>query len=97
MELVKRTWVYAQPPSDYEMSPCPCGNADTEWSEWKNHLWCPKCQKDFIPEHKGVFDGPIPIEVAKLLGMDFRRVDLETGKIYESPILPPIHPVRDPT
>lgn len=40
-----------------------------------------KCQKDFIPSHGGIFDGPIPAQAAKLLGISFDRIDLETNKV----------------
>src|SRR5205807_228583 len=80
-DLEKRTWVYWQRPAVYGMAPCPCGNDDPDWSEFKGHLWCSKCEKDFIPEHGGVFDGPIPINAAHLLGLCFARINLETQQI----------------
>ena len=80
-ELEKRTWCYTQSPNTYGMAPCSCGNADTQWSEFKGHLWCEVCQKDFRPEHGGVFDGPIPVYTSMMLGMRFDRIDLATGKI----------------
>ena len=49
----KRTWVYVQRPIEYGMSPCDCGNADPDWSEFRGHLWCAACQKDFIPKSGG--------------------------------------------
>lgn len=79
--LEKRTWVYVQQPHEYEIAPCPCGNDRCQWSEFKGHLWCEKCQKDFIPEHNGVFEGPIPINAAALLGFNFDRLNLETEMI----------------
>lgn len=79
--LEKRTWCYVQPPSAYEMAPCKCGNHDTQWSEFKKHLWCDKCEVDFVPEHSGVFDGPIPVATSMMLGMCFDRLNLETKEI----------------
>lgn len=79
--LEKRTWCYAQSPAVYEISPCECGNGDTQWSEFKGHLWCAKCEKDFIPKHNGVFDGPIPVAVCGMLGISFDRINLETNEI----------------
>ena len=79
--LELRTWCYPQRPSAYEIAPCACGNHDTEWSEYQKHLWCAKCEIDFIPVHNGVFDGPIPIQLAVQMGMSFDRVDIATGKI----------------
>ena len=79
----KRTWCYIQPPAAYEVAPCDCGNADTQWSEFVGHLWCAKCQKDFKPSHSGVFDGPIPLQVATLLGLSFDRIDLATDEVQK--------------
>jgi hypothetical protein len=79
----KRTWVYVQQPIDYGIAPCQCGNEDTQWSEYKEHLWCAKCKIDFIPKHNGVFDGPIAVNCAAGLGLDFRRYDLKTKKIIK--------------
>lgn len=79
--LEKRTWVYVQPPASYEIAPCSCGNTDTQWSEFKHHLWCDKCQKDFIPDHGGIFEGPIAVTVCSMLGISFDRFNLETNEI----------------
>jgi len=38
---------------------------------------------DFIPENNGIFDGPIPIKAAMLLGLSFDRIDLKTNKIIK--------------
>jgi hypothetical protein len=80
-ELVKRTRVYVMRPAEYEISGCPCGNNDPEWSEYVGHLWCEKCQKDFKPEFNGVFDGPICIQACELMGISLSMFDLETQKI----------------
>ena len=81
MELEKREWVYVMRPAAYEVAGCTCGNTDPDWSEFKERLWCQKCEKDFIPAHNGVFDGPIPVGVATLLGMSFERYNLATKQI----------------
>jgi hypothetical protein len=78
--LPKRTWVYLLSPNQFQMAGCPCGNEHPNWSEFENHLWCDYCQKDFIPQHNGIFDGPIPIHTAGLLGIHFNRVNLLTNK-----------------
>ena len=80
-QLKKRTWVYIMAPSSYDIAPCGCGNQETQWSEYEGYLWCDKCQKDFVPEHNGVFDGPIPAGAAKMLGMTFDRMEIATGNI----------------
>lgn len=79
--LEKRTWHYLQQPRNYEISPCSCGNHDTQWSEYQKHLWCATCEKDFIPEHNGIFAGPIPVKVAAMLGLRFDRFNMETGLV----------------
>lgn len=79
--LPRRIWVYCMPPKAYEMAGCSCGNQDTQWSEFENYLWCEKCQKDFIPEHNGILDGPIPVHLAEMMGIRFDRVIIETGEV----------------
>ena len=80
----KRTWVYVDRPAAYEIAGCSCGNQDPDWSEFKGMLWCAVCQKDFVPEHPGIFDGPIPVNTAALLGIDLRRVEFATGKVLSA-------------
>lgn len=79
--MQKRTWCYLQSPKVYGISSCQCGNVDTQWSEYKEHLWCEQCQKDFIPENMGIFDGPIIVETCFLLGISFDRLNLETNRV----------------
>jgi hypothetical protein len=83
LELEKRTWHFIQQPSSFDVSPCACGNANTQWSEYQKHVWCEKCEIDFIPEHAGIFDGPIPTKLAAMLGIRFDRVNMITGKIEQ--------------
>jgi len=85
----KRTWVYVQRPREYEIAGCSCGNEDPDWSEFKGHLWCAACQKDFIPAHNGSFDGPIPVHSCALMGIDLRRFNLETPRLEPDPELEP--------
>jgi len=85
--LEKRTWCYVQPPATYEIAPCACGNGDTQWSEFSGRLWCDKCQIDFVPQHNGIFDGPIPVATCGLLGISFDRLNLETSQVE-----PFVHP-----
>jgi hypothetical protein len=77
--LPKRTWHYLASPASFEMAPCSCGNHATQWSEFAKHLWCAACEKDFIPEHNGIFDGPIPVKLALMMGMSFDRMNMEAG------------------
>jgi hypothetical protein len=83
LNLEKREWCYVQPPSRYDVAPCKCGNHDTQWSEFKGRVWCEKCKIDFIPEHNGIFDSPIPVKVAMLFGISFDRIDLKTNEIIK--------------
>jgi len=80
-DLRRRKWVYVQQPAAYCMAGCECGNDAPQWSEFEKHLWCEKCEKDFIPKHNGVFDGPIPVAVSCMLGMSFDRINLETNEV----------------
>ena len=73
MELVKRKWWFIKPPSHFEVARCKCGDNNSVWSEYQEHLWCSICNIDFIPEHNGIFDGPIPMGAAKLMGISFDR------------------------
>jgi len=79
--IARRTWVYVQPPKTFDVAPCSCGNINTVWSEYVGHLWCAQCSKDFIPAHAGIFDGPIPVNACKLMGICFDRYNLLTGEI----------------
>jgi hypothetical protein len=82
LELTKREWCYVQPPNTYCMSGCTvCGNTDVQWSEYAKHNWCPKCEIDFLPEHIGIFDGPIPIATSAMLGIFFDRINLKTNEV----------------
>jgi len=78
-DLPKRTWHYLAPPASFEMAACECGNHETQWSEFAKHLWCARCEKDFLPAHNGVFDGPIPTQLALMMGMSFDRFNLTAG------------------
>jgi hypothetical protein len=82
-DKIKREWCYTQSPQVYEIAPCTCGNTDIQWSEWKKHCWCDKCQIDFIPEHNGIFDGPIPLHLCELMGIRFDRYYFNEDKIVK--------------
>ena len=79
--LLRRTEVYVCRPREYEISGCECGNDDPDWSEFKAHLWCQRCQIDFQPAQNGIFDGPIPVHCTELLGAPIWTVNLETGEV----------------
>ena len=67
------------PPTAYEISCDICSGHNITWSEFTGCIWCYDCQKD-TPGSNSIFDGPIPYEVTKLLGISFDRIDLKTGK-----------------
>jgi len=80
-KLVKRSDVLCQRPNVYSIPGCNCGNADPDWSEYKDHIWCANCKIDFEPAHWGILDGPVGINACAMLGIHFDRLDLATGKI----------------
>lgn len=81
-KLERREWVYIQRPKVYEISGCPnCGNDDPDWSEFAKHLWCQRCEIDFVPEQIGIFDGPIPMNMSHLIGLCFSRYIIATGEV----------------
>ena len=82
-KLKKRKAVYIMLPLEYGIDSCPCGKGDTQWSEYEDRLWCPRCEIDFEPQHWGVFDGPIPVEACELLGISFDRFRLSDKKILK--------------
>ena len=75
----KRKWIYIQKPQVYCIACDICGGDNIEWSEFEHLIWCYDCEKD-TRGNGGVFDGPIPIGAAGLLGMNFDRIELKTGE-----------------
>ncbi len=67
----KRTWVYVQQPSSYGISCDKCGGP-VQWSEWEKKVWCPECKID-TRGNEGIFGGPIPLELSKILGISFDK------------------------
>ena len=61
------------------------GGNNITWSEFEGCIWCYDCEID-TPGNVGVFDGPIPLATAALLGMNFSIIYLETGKV-ETPVV----------
>ena len=82
--LTKRKYHYIHPPKVYGVALCPkCGDNDTEWSEYAEHIWCYNCEEEYIPAHWGIFDGPISPGVCKTLGISFDRVEIATGRVIK--------------
>ena len=73
--LKKRTWHYIQKPWEYEIECDKCHGHNIEWSEFEGKIWCYDCKID-TRGTEGVFDGPIPITAAAILGMSFDRWDM---------------------
>ena len=80
-DRTKRIWVYWNSPKAFEVAPCECGNIDTQWSVFEGHCWCDRCYKDFVPDHHGILDGPIPVGAASMSGVRFDRLILATQEI----------------
>lgn len=76
--MKRREWVYVMPPPAYKMS-CDLCYGEVEWSEFERHVWCWRCLKD-TPGNPGIFGAPIGLELCKLRGISFDRIDLKTGK-----------------
>jgi len=87
-EIEKRTWIWAgKPLEDYEMADHECGSGQVEWSEYAKHLWCKACEVDYIPAHAGIFDGPVPVNACRMMGIPLVRIDLTTGEMLEDEAL----------
>lgn len=79
--MKKRTECYVCNPVDLELF-CPEDeNHKITWSEYEEHIWCYDCNKDIKYESGGA--GPIPVQISKLLGIDYRKYNIETGDIIE--------------
>jgi hypothetical protein len=77
----KRKECYICNPIYFELS-CPINSEHKiTWSEWEKHIWCYDCKKDF--KYKQEWYGPVPIQVAKILGIDYRKYNIKTGEIIE--------------
>lgn len=71
----KRTWYYVMKPAAYSIRCDKCNGANIDWSEWEGMIWCYDCGID-TEGFPGIFDGPIPITVAGLLGLSFDRYNM---------------------
>lgn len=83
--LVMREWCYCQKPSVYEVYCDICGGDNTTWSEYEKHIWCYDCEKD-TKGTGGIFDGPIPVELCKMMGISFDRIRLSDDKLLRMKI-----------
>jgi len=76
----KRKWCYIQKPVVYDVFCDICGGSNTTWSEFEHKIWCYDCEID-TGGTPGIFDGPIPVNIAKNIGINFNRINLETNKL----------------
>jgi len=70
--MKKRKWMYVMAPTAYEISCDRCGGNNITWSEFEKMIWCYDCKVD-TTGNDGIFGGPIPLEVSKMLEMNFDR------------------------
>ena len=83
MNLIKRIDCYVCSPVSMELT-CPkCNGVNITWSEWEKHIWCYDCNLDV--EYKSGF-GPVPVQLASMLGIDLRRYNIESGEIVPNEI-----------
>ena len=78
--MKKRTWHYAYAPALYSVYCDKCTSPNTWWSEYEHMIWCYDCKID-TKGTKGVFGGPIGVEITKLLigPYAFHRYFPDTG------------------
>ena len=82
LELKKRKTCLVQKPQIYEIECDICGGENLHWSEYDHLIWCYDCEKD-TKGTGGIFDGPVPVGMAQLLGLCFDEIDIETGVIIK--------------
>lgn len=82
----KREWHYCQKPSVYGVHCDKCGGGNTDWSEYKAHIWCFSCEVD-TKGTPGIFDGPIGVEVSRMMGISFDRIRLSDNKLLRMKIV----------
>jgi hypothetical protein len=75
-----RKWIYVQKPQRYDITCDKCGGTNIEWSEYEHKIWCYDCKID-TDGNGGIFDGPIPMGAAELLGLSFNRFYFKENKV----------------
>lgn len=76
----KRKYIFVGHPVQYEIRCDKCGGINIWWSEFEHMIWCYDCKVD-TKGTGGIFDGPIPFNALKLIGLSLDRINLETGKL----------------
>lgn len=75
--MKKRTWHYIESPALFGLCCEKCKDENIYWSEYENHIWCFKCEKDIWYETSiEIF----PMGIADLLGVTFGKFDLVNQK-----------------
>jgi len=67
-------------PENYEIACDKCGGHNITWSEFEKLIWCFDCKVD-TRGTEGVFGGPIPLELSKILGISFDRLYLKDRSV----------------
>lgn len=78
--MEKREWCYILHPANFDITCDKCGGTNITWSEYKEHIWCYNCKID-TKGNEGIFQCPIPIREAYLLGLNFDRFNLKTNQV----------------
>jgi len=78
---VLRECVFIMEPTRYAIRCDLCDSINITWSEYEHLIWCYDCQNDTAGTG-GIFDGPIPLKAAELLGMSLDKVHLKTGERF---------------
>lgn len=79
-EVRRRKWCYSQKPTVYCIQCDLCNGSNITWSEFEHKIWCYDCKKD-TSGTGGIFDGPIPVGLCKIMGIRFDRINIKTKKI----------------
>jgi len=82
LELKKRETYLIQYPQAYGIECDICGGVNLHWSEYDHLIWCYGCEKD-TKGTGGIFDGPVPVQLCKIMGMSFDRVNIVTGELIK--------------
>ena len=83
--MKKRKWCYINHPGAYDIACNKCGGSNLHWSEWEHMIWCYDCEED-VPGTGGIFDGPIPMGIAGLMGFSFNRFYLASPDKMFKPV-----------
>ncbi len=84
--MKKRKWMYTEKPSAFEIRCDKCGGHMITWSEYEHMIWCYQCKIDTLGTG-GIFDGPIPLEVARLFGHTFDKFYFKDKSIRKMEII----------